>query len=118
MLLLAIDTCLPACSVALARGGEAIAWASTSTLRAHQELLAPMTRELMAGQNLTFADIDRIGVTVGPGSFTGLRVGIAFAKGLAFALGRPAVGVSALEALAASLARQGPTAAVIDSGRG
>ena len=53
-----------------------------------------------------------------PVAFTGLRVGIAFAKGLAFALGRPAVGVSALEALAASLERQGPTAAVIDSGRG
>jgi tRNA threonylcarbamoyladenosine biosynthesis protein TsaB len=118
MLLLAIDTCLPACSVAVTRDGEAVAWASVPTLRGHQELLAPMARELLAGKDLAFADLDRIGVTVGPGSFTGLRVGIAFAKGLGFALGRPTVGVGALEALAASLESQTPTAAVIDSGRG
>src|SRR6516164_649368 len=69
--------------------------------RGHQERLAPMAREVMADAGLAFADLDRIGVTVGPGSFTGLRVGVAFAKGLSLALDRPAVGIGTLEALAA-----------------
>ena len=118
MILLALDTCLAACSVALSRDGEPIAWASEPMIRGHQERLAPMTRDLVASHGLTFAQIDRIGVTVGPGSFTGLRVGLAFAKGLALALGRPCVGVGVLEALAAGISGAGPTAAVIDAGRG
>jgi tRNA threonylcarbamoyladenosine biosynthesis protein TsaB len=77
-----------------------------------------MTRNVMASAGLEFPALDRIGVTVGPGSFTGLRVGLAFAKGLGFALGRPCVGVGTLEALAASLEGDGPKAAVIDAGRG
>ena len=118
MIVLALDTCLPACSVALARDGQILGWLSEPTARGHQERLAPMTRDLMATAGLDFAALDRIGVTVGPGSFTGLRVGLAFAKGLAFALGRPCVGVGTLEALAASVAGDGPKAAVIDAGRG
>lgn len=77
-----------------------------------------MTRELLAGAGVDFAALDRIGVTVGPGSFTGLRVGLAFAKGLAFALDRRCVGVGTLEALAASLDAGGLKAALIDAGRG
>lgn len=118
MILLALDTCLTACSLALSRDGEPIAWASEPMARGHQERLAPMARDLMASRGLAFAQIDRIGVTVGPGSFTGLRVGLAFAKGLALALVRPCVGVGVLEALAASISGAGPTAAVIDAGRG
>jgi tRNA threonylcarbamoyladenosine biosynthesis protein TsaB len=118
MIVLALDTCLPACSVALMRDGEILGALSEPTLRGHQERLAPMTRDLMAEAGLEFGALDRIGVTVGPGSFTGLRVGLAFAKGLAFALGRPCVGVGTLEALAAGLEGGGPKAAVIDAGRG
>ncbi len=86
--------------------------------RGHQERLAPMTRELIAKAGLAFTDLDRIGVTVGPGSFTGLRVGLAFAKGLALALDLPCVGIGALEALAASDEGGADRAAVIDAGRG
>jgi tRNA threonylcarbamoyladenosine biosynthesis protein TsaB len=118
VIVLALDTCLAACSVALLRDGETLGWLSEPTARGHQERLAPMTRDLLAGSGLAFAALDRIGVTVGPGSFTGLRVGLAFAKGLAFALGRPCVGIGTLEALAASLEDGGAKAAVIDAGRG
>ena len=77
-----------------------------------------MTAEVMRAAGLDFDAIDRIGVTVGPGSFTGLRVGLAFAKGLALALDRPCVGIGSLEALAAGLTTDGLRAAVIDAGRG
>ena len=77
-----------------------------------------MAAEVMNKAGLGFATLDRIGVTVGPGSFTGLRVGLAFAKGLALALDRPCVGVGSLEALASGVSGSGIRAAVIDAGRG
>lgn len=77
-----------------------------------------MVRELVADSGIEFAAVDRIAVTVGPGSFTGLRVGLAFAKGLSAALDRPCVGVETLEALAASACAPGRVACVIDAGRG
>lgn len=119
MIVLALDTCLAACSVAISRDGEAVAWRSEPMTRGHQERLAPMVRDVMAEAGLGFAEVDRIGVTTGPGSFTGLRVGLAFAKGLALALDRPCVGVGVLEALATrDAAEPFCTAAVIDAGRG
>jgi tRNA threonylcarbamoyladenosine biosynthesis protein TsaB len=118
MLVLAVDTCLGACSAALVRGEQTLAALSEPMTRGHQERLAPMVRELMIGAQAPFSAVDRIGVTVGPGSFTGLRVGLAFAKGLGLALGRPCVGVGVLHALAQAAAPAGPCAAVIDAGRG
>ena len=76
-----------------------------------------MVAEAMTEAGVPFAELDRIGVTVGPGSFTGLRVGLAFAKGLAIALGVPCVGVGVLEALAASTAERGRVLAAIDAKR-
>jgi tRNA threonylcarbamoyladenosine biosynthesis protein TsaB len=72
----------------------------------------------MNSAGATFSDIDRVAVTVGPGSFTGLRVGLAFAKGLALALGRPCVGIGTLEALAFSIDSDGWRVAAINAGRG
>ena len=76
-----------------------------------------MLAEAMAAASVTFSQIDRVGVTVGPGSFTGLRVGLAFAKGLAIARGVPCVGVGVLEALAASAGDQGRVLAAVDAKR-
>ncbi len=83
--------------------------------RGHQERLAPLAREVLAEAGVAFERLDRVGATVGPGSFTGLRVGVAFAKGIGSALSVPAVGVGTLEALAADA--RGPAAAVIDARR-
>jgi tRNA threonylcarbamoyladenosine biosynthesis protein TsaB len=100
------------------RDGRVQAAASEPMLRGHQERLAPMVQAVMAEAGLAFPELDRVGVTVGPGSFTGLRVGLAFAKGLGLALGKPCVGVGTLEALAASEPGPGLAAAVIDAKRG
>lgn len=116
MIVLGLDTCLNACSVAVVDGGRVLAHRSEVMARGHQERLAPMAQAVMADAGLPFAALGRIGVTVGPGSFTGLRVGIAFAKGLASALGLPAVPVGALEALAAE-GGEGLVAAAIDARR-
>jgi tRNA threonylcarbamoyladenosine biosynthesis protein TsaB len=118
VIVLAFDTCLGACSAAILAGDRLLGESSEPMTRGHQERLAPAVRDLMAAAKVSFGDLDRIGVTVGPGSFTGLRVGLAFAKGLALALGRPCVGVGTLEALAAGAGAKGRAAAVIDAGRG
>lgn len=117
MITLALDTCLNACSTALVRDGEALAVRSEPMVRGHQERLALMVQEIMSEAGAAFADIDRLAVTLGPGSFTGLRVGLAFAKGMAVALDIPCIGVSSLEALAASAPRKGLTLALVDARR-
>jgi tRNA threonylcarbamoyladenosine biosynthesis protein TsaB len=116
--ILALDTCLDACSVAVCEDGSALAVRSEVMQRGHQERLAPMAAEVMAEAGQVFDWIELIAVTVGPGSFTGLRVGLAFAKGLALALDIPCVGVGALEALAASEGDAGFVAAAVDAKRG
>jgi tRNA threonylcarbamoyladenosine biosynthesis protein TsaB len=115
MIVLGLDTCLAACSVAVCDGARVLAWRSEVMARGHQERLAPMAERVMAEAGLPFARLERIGVTVGPGSFTGLRVGLAFAKGLSSALGVPLAGVSALEALAAEA--EGLVFAAVDARR-
>ena len=115
MIVLGLDTCLNACSVAVRDSERVLAYRRQEMARGHQERLAPMAEAAMADAGLAFARLERIGATVGPGSFTGLRVGVAFAKGLASALSIPAVGVGTLEALAAEA--EGLVAAVIDARR-
>jgi len=116
VIVLALDTALETCSAAVTDGDRVLAARSEPMARGHQERLAPLVAEVMAEAGIGFGALDRIGVTVGPGSFTGLRVGLAFAKGLGVALDRPVVGIGTLEALAAGTA--GFAAAVIDARRG
>ncbi|HEX4096165.1 MAG TPA: tRNA (adenosine(37)-N6)-threonylcarbamoyltransferase complex dimerization subunit type 1 TsaB [Caulobacteraceae bacterium] len=115
MRVLAIDTCLDACQAALISIDEVVFARSEPMHRGHQERLAPMLAEAMAAAGSRFAELDRIGVTVGPGSFTGLRVGLAFAKGLAIARQIRCVGVGVLEALAVGV--DGRVLAAIDARR-
>ena len=107
MRLLAIDTALAACSAAVldtahrTLNGGIIASESLPMIRGHAEALIPLIARVMKASGLAFADLDRIVVTTGPGSFTGLRVGIAAARGLGLAIKIPVVGVSTLSAYAA-----------------
>lgn len=112
-MILSIDTCLGASSVAVLDGERVLATQSEPMTRGHQERIGMIAREAMAEAGVAFDDLTRIGVTVGPGSFTGLRVGLAFAKGLATALSIPCVGVTTLEAMAFGI--PGFTAAVLDA---
>ena len=112
-MILSIDTCLGASSVAVLDGERVLAARSEPMTRGHQERIGIIAREAAAEAGVAFTDLERIGVTVGPGSFTGLRVGLAFAKGLATALSIPCVGVNTLESLVFGC--NGFTAAVIDA---
>ena len=118
MIVLALDTALNATSVAILDGERLLARRSEPMERGHQERVAGIVRDAMAEAGIAFDRLDRIGVTVGPGSFTGLRVGLAFAKGLALALDIPCLGVGTLEALAASVDTPGLVGAVVDARRG
>lgn len=123
MKVMVIDTALGACVAGVFTGEADAAPPYALGVRAevmakgHQERLGGLARDAAAEAG-GFGGIDRIGVTVGPGSFTGLRVGLAFALGLGAALDRPVVGVSTLDALAASVPAKGMVVAVIDARRG
>ncbi|HYD28433.1 tRNA (adenosine(37)-N6)-threonylcarbamoyltransferase complex dimerization subunit type 1 TsaB [Brevundimonas sp.] len=121
MRVLVVDTALDLCSAGVfdVDGGEArvLGLRSEAMAKGHQERLAGMVRDAVAEAG-GFGGVDRIGVTVGPGSFTGLRVGLAFAQGLGAALDRPVVGLSTLDGLAASAGGDGAVAALIDARRG
>lgn len=102
MRLLAIDTALEACAAAVldTLRGELLASESVSMARGHAEALMPLLARVMDQAGTEFHELDRIAVSVGPGSFTGLRVGISAARGIALATARPAVGLSTLAAYA------------------
>lgn len=102
MHVLAIDTALGACATALLNTNSGIRAAETVQLeRGHAEALLPQIARVMDKAEMEFSSLDRIAVTVGPGSFTGLRVGLAAARGIALAAAKPVVGLSTLSALAA-----------------
>jgi len=100
MLILAIDTASVFCAAGIADNDRLLAGANENTGKGHAEYLMGQIGAVMHEAHKNFADIDRIGVNIGPGSFTGVRIGISAARGLALALGKPVVGISAFEALA------------------
>lgn len=106
--ILAVDTALGACSTAVLDGQTIRAQACEPMERGHAERLAPMVRETMEAAQLGFDRLERLAVTIGPGTFTGQRVGYAFMRGLRLALKCPLIGVTTLEAMArAAMAQTG-----------
>lgn len=100
MKILAIDTSGASASAAVADGAELIGEYTLNHGKTHSRLLMPMTDRLLTDAGLDISDMDLIAVSTGPGSFTGIRIGVAAAKGLAYALKKPLIGVNTLETLA------------------
>jgi tRNA threonylcarbamoyladenosine biosynthesis protein TsaB len=103
MRVLAIDCALDACAAALfdSHIGTIVASETRIMVRGHAEALMPLIARVMDEAEVEFRELDRIAVTVGPGSFTGLRVGISAARGIALAAAKPAIGLTTLAGLAA-----------------
>ncbi len=100
MKILALETSAKACSAAVTENGRVVASAFQCTGLTHSRTLMPMVEDMLRNAGLTLAECDAIAVANGPGSFTGIRIGIAAAKGLAFAADKPMAGISTLEAMA------------------
>jgi tRNA threonylcarbamoyladenosine biosynthesis protein TsaB len=110
MRILAVDTALGACSAVVLDGDIVLAHRLEVMARGHAERLAPMVREVMDDAGIGFAALDRLAVTIGPGTFTGQRVGYAFMRGMRLALRRPLIGVTTLAAMAEAALAQTRTA--------
>ncbi len=124
MTLLALDTCMAACSVAVWRDGV-VAHRFAAMERGHAESLFPMIQEAMTKAGARFADLHAIAVTRGPGSFTGVRVGVAAARGLALATDKPIIAATSLEVIAhaagkrlSAKQRHAPLTVAMDARRG
>jgi len=100
MKILALDTATPSCSVAILDDGSLLAELTRGNSTTHSRHLMGLINTVCSIADLKAGDVDGFAVTIGPGSFTGLRIGISTIKGLAFSLGKPVVGVSSLDALA------------------
>ncbi len=118
MLVMGLDTALQRCSVAILQDGAVLAEQSVDMERGHAEHLAPMTLATLLQAGKTIGDFDRIGVVVGPGGFTGVRVALSFARGLVIGTTVEAVGVTSLAALAGNVSAQILIAPVVDARRG
>lgn len=118
MKILALESSATAASVALCQGEVLIAQSFLHTGLTHSQTLMPMAQRLLADCGLAVGDLDLIAVAAGPGSFTGLRIGVAAAKGLAWAAQLPCAGCSTLEAMAWNLAGfSGQVCAAMDARR-
>jgi len=101
--LLAIETATETCSVALVQNGEVLANISYFQGRQHSKLLIPIIKQLVENQNISLQSLSAIAISSGPGSYTGLRIGVSAAKGLCFGLNLPLIAVSTLDSLAFSV---------------
>lgn len=113
--ILAFDTSAAHCAAALLSGERVLAQASIDMARGQAEALIPLLEEVLRDAGLGWADLDALAVGVGPGNFTGIRIAVSAARGLALGLGIPAIGVSVFEARAEGLPR--PLAVLEDARR-
>ena len=100
MKILAVDTATKSCSVAIVDKDTLLAEVSITSKQTHSRHLMEMVNRAMGMSGLNISGLDGLAVTIGPGSFTGLRIGISSVKGLAMASGKPVVGISSLDVLA------------------
>ena len=108
MRILLIETATQVCSVAIAEGGRIVAKRESEEPNAHSSHLAPFIDEMLHELNIAAKDIDAVCVSSGPGSYTGLRIGVSSAKGICYALGLPLLSVPTLLGMAALYYRQHP----------
>ena len=115
MKILALDTAMAACSVAIIDTDHVLpladAWVAME--RGHAEALAPMIKSAMVQSGLEFCDLNRIAVTIGPGTFTGVRIGLAMARGLGLALGIPVSSASIRSRRSRRMIPSGDTAILV-----
>lgn len=114
-LILGFDTSGPHCSVAVTRGGDVLAYRHEEMSKGQAERLMDLIGDTLQQAGATYADLVAIGVGVGPGNFTGIRIGVSAARGLALGLGCPAVGISGFDAL--RFGTDGPCGCAIDARR-
>lgn len=103
MLVLSLDTSTRVCSVALHQNGALLGCYELLTEKTHSSLLTTLIQDLVTHAGFSLGDLDQVAVAKGPGSYTGLRIGVSTAKGLCFSLDKPLVSVHTLEAMAAQL---------------
>ncbi|SLN53071.1 tRNA threonylcarbamoyladenosine biosynthesis protein TsaB [Aquimixticola soesokkakensis] len=113
--ILAFDTSAAHCAAALLRAGTIVASAREEMAKGQAERLMPLLEEILAAGGVAWRDLDALAVGIGPGNFTGIRISVACARGLALGLGKPAIGVSTLEAQA--FGRIGDTLSLVDARR-
>lgn len=116
--ILAIDTALGACSAAIVQGGVILGESEEPVPGRQSRVLVPMIESLLEKAGLAYKDMGAIACTLGPGGFTGIRVGLATARAIALAAGKPMIGVSTLETIAWGAKIEGDVLAVIDARRG
>lgn len=118
MKILALETSAKSVSTAVVENGAPLAYAYQCSGLTHSRTLMPMVQDMLRNADLTLADIGAVAVAAGPGSFTGLRIGVSAAKGLAWAKDLPCIGISTLEAMAQNLAHcNGTIACAMDARR-
>ena len=105
MTILQIETATTSCSVAIARDRQILGFKEIDQRNIHAEVITVYMDGLIKDAGLSYADIDAVAVSCGPGSYTGLRIGVSTAKGLCFALDKPLIAVETLAAMAAGVAQ-------------
>jgi tRNA threonylcarbamoyladenosine biosynthesis protein TsaB len=120
MKILALDTVMAACSAAVVDTERPVplAGAFVAMERGHAEALAPMVAEVMGNSGIELRHIDRIAVTIGPGTFTGVRIGLSFARGLGLARHLPVIGIDSLSAIASNESAEAPLLVVSEARNG
>lgn len=106
-MILQIETATTACSVALAHNGKVIAQRLLNQRNIHAEVITLFVEQVIAEANMTYAGLDAVAVSCGPGSYTGLRIGVSTAKGLCYALDKPLIAIETLQAMTSGVILKG-----------